>query len=322
MNRTEERIAGGLHRLADRVTPSPDAWETVRRRIADHGSIQETEIIMLTGNTTARKRSPLVAAAAAVVALGITALVVATIGGSDTDVPADSPDTTEAEAVPEPEAGPAADVPRRGAFVEPGRYQSDLLGIPIEFTLPTSTSGSRWIVGRAAPGHLAFGVHGEDTPEYFQMYRVSSWYDTDEAFDLSNLSGSLDPLDIDGWIAAHGISVEESGTTTVGGRSAEYRLLTIPENPAGDPALCIAGQTPVCLIGAGPEPIPEEASLPAHVVHGSGRQPVLWLIALDEFAPLLIEGSTTLDDPEQWREDVLGPFVESITLGEPGPAAG
>lgn len=99
MSRFEQQLERDLGQIADRATPSPDAWDSILTRIADQDPIHETEIIMLTDNTIRTKRWPLFAAAAAVVALLVGGL--ALINRDDGEQqPADTPAPPELEIVP------------------------------------------------------------------------------------------------------------------------------------------------------------------------------------------------------------------------------
>lgn len=111
MSRFEDTLQRGLHVIADRATPSPHAWQQIQRRIIDQDPPQETEIIVLTDNTTRPRRWPLLAAVAAVAALVVGGISLVN-RGDDTDDPADTP-TPESIPAPEPddhvETGPDAD---------------------------------------------------------------------------------------------------------------------------------------------------------------------------------------------------------------------
>jgi hypothetical protein len=106
MTRFEDTLRRDLHVIADRATPSSDAWDSIRTRIVDQDPVQETEIIMLTDNTMPARRWPLVAAAAAVIALAIGAIVSFGTGGDDEQIPSEPvptvqppPDDTETDAI-------------------------------------------------------------------------------------------------------------------------------------------------------------------------------------------------------------------------------
>lgn len=101
MSRFEDTLQRDLHVIADRATPSPHAWQQIQRRIIDQDPPQETEIIMLTDNTTRPRRWPVLAAAAAVLALVIGGVALVN-RDDDANDPADTP-TPETIAIPEPD---------------------------------------------------------------------------------------------------------------------------------------------------------------------------------------------------------------------------
>jgi hypothetical protein len=101
MNRLEQRVERDLRQIADRATPSPDAWTSILARIADQEPATETEIIMLTepAPTATRRRWLPFAVAAAVVALVIVGIALLTRDDSPSG-PVSPPTTAEATVVP------------------------------------------------------------------------------------------------------------------------------------------------------------------------------------------------------------------------------
>ena len=101
MNRLEHQIERDLRQIADRATPSPDAWNSILTRIADQDPDTETEIIMLTETAprSSRRWLPLAWAAAAVVAIVgaiVIALALHDTSPDDDQVPAPAATTTVA----------------------------------------------------------------------------------------------------------------------------------------------------------------------------------------------------------------------------------
>jgi len=88
MNVLEHRIERGLRQIADRATPSPNAWNSILIRIANQNPDTETEIIMLTEADTStpaptHNRRWLLVAAAALVALVVAGI--ALVNNADDD---------------------------------------------------------------------------------------------------------------------------------------------------------------------------------------------------------------------------------------------
>ena len=107
MSRFDEDLDREFPVIADRATPSPDAWASIQQRIADREPTTETEIIMLTDNTLTTRRWPLVAAAAAVVALAIAGVALVNRRRRRRD-PADPPTPT---VTPAPAPAPDTTLP-------------------------------------------------------------------------------------------------------------------------------------------------------------------------------------------------------------------
>jgi hypothetical protein len=83
MSRLAERLERDLRQIADRATPSPNAWETIRARIAAQVPVEETEVIMLTDEPArVHRRWPILGLAAAAV-IAVLALGIALLGRDD-----------------------------------------------------------------------------------------------------------------------------------------------------------------------------------------------------------------------------------------------
>jgi hypothetical protein len=109
MSRFNDRIEQDLSHIADRATPSPNAWEAIQSRIAEHADEPEMEIIMLDENRLQKPRSQrgwvLPAAAALIVIVG-GAFALTRLGdgesplvtSTETPVTTEAPTNTDAEA--------------------------------------------------------------------------------------------------------------------------------------------------------------------------------------------------------------------------------
>ena len=108
MSRFEDTLQRDLRVIADRATPSPHAWQQIQRRIVDQAPLHETEIIMLTDNTTRPRRWPILAAAAAVAALVVGGIALLNRADDD-NAPSDDP-TPATMAVPKPDDETGVDI--------------------------------------------------------------------------------------------------------------------------------------------------------------------------------------------------------------------
>jgi hypothetical protein len=158
VNRLEHHIERNLRQIADRATPSPDAWNLILARIADQGPETETEIIMLTETTTATPtptptRRWLIAAAAlvAVVVAGI-----ALVNSTDDDQ-SPEPTAVATAAPPPPTLAPTTSVAPRTQTV---RLTVTSANIPVTFTAPVD-----WTIAEGWSAHksnVAVGLLFDD----------------------------------------------------------------------------------------------------------------------------------------------------------------
>ncbi len=352
MSRFDDDFDRDFGVIAERVTPSPTAWEEIQQRIADREPTTETEIIMLTDNTFTKRRWPLVAAAAAVAALAITGIALVN-RGDEPDAPANPPQpaptiapapdgadeqsvdqqtadeqlteepiATEQTTDGQPEEEPVAEssalaLPRPGGTAEPGRYASDALGVPVEFDLGVAQTAP-WAVMNEEPGRLWMHSEGSDV-EFLAMGRLGSWYDAIEARTEGTTGlGSIPPDDIDGWIAQNGIIVVDSDEVEVGGRTAEYRQFRLDTTPGATADFC-GGGAPCLWASTGSPDVVGGTANPIQI--GLDRVQSIWLVDMDEFEPVYIFAAAQLgeDGDQQWFTDVIQPIIDSITFGEPAP---
>jgi hypothetical protein len=324
MTRLERTLERELRQIADRATPSPDAWESIRTRIADQGPHQETEIIMLTENTTPTRRWPLVAAAAAVVALAVAGVALVN-RADDVEEPAEppaptvAPETTlPATTTTEAAAPGASALPLPGAALEPGRYTSDSLGVPIAFDLDVGETAA-WTIMKNEPGSIWLISDGSDQ-ELLAIGRLGSWYDPTQAR-TENVTGlgSIPPDDIDGWMVRNSVIVVDGDEVEIGGRPAEYRRFRLDTTPGATGDFC--GSSAPCLWAAtGSADVVGGTADPLEV--GLDREQSIWVIDMGEFEPVYVFAAARLgaDADQQWFADVVQPIVDSMTFGDPAPA--
>jgi hypothetical protein len=323
MSRLEHDLERDLRQIADRATPSPDAWAQIQSRIADQDPIQETEIIMLMENTTTTRRWPLVAAAAAVLAL-VVAGVALIVRDDGEQLPADVPPTPTAVVQPDPiepdavepevdEAIPVA-LPDALGALDAASYSVDSLGVPLTFAPPPLDDVDPWRVQGADDIAVTVGPNRS----FVSMNRIGSFYDADEAQDpeMSGL-GSVPADDVDGWILRNGIVVDERSETTVSGYPATFRQVRAPAGAGDATEQCPAEQRPCVGMSSASADLQSTYDGVASGLFGD-RPHFVWIVELGEFEPLMI-WSHSLTGDEGWLDEVT-PFVDSIELGEPAPA--
>ena len=211
MSRFTDTVERDLKVIADRATPSPDAWDTdpiPDRRPGtlsgdgDHHAHREhTHPPTVAPRRSCgcgrgdrhRRASPSSTATTA------------------SEQPADVPTPTVAPA-PEPETASNAvtELPPIDSQVTPGRYTSDTPGVTVTFTLDEGQTAPWTLTSNQEPGGIQ--LWSDDSGrEFMAIGRVGSWYDADEARDgdMTGL-GSIPPDDIDGWIEQNGVIVTES----------------------------------------------------------------------------------------------------------------
>ncbi|NNE10861.1 MAG: hypothetical protein HKN41_01290 [Ilumatobacter sp.] len=324
MNRFEETLQRDLRQIADRATPSPDAWDVIQARIDDQDPIQETEIIMLTDNTTetrrlrpptdTKRRWPVFAAAAAVVVLAIGAIAV--VNRDDAEQPADVPPPTVAPAPdPTPETvSDASPLPAEGEALPPGRYAPFTLGLPVTFEVPAATA-SPWTVQVSNPVTINVG----NADGFVVLTRVGSLYDAEQAQTpgMTGL-GSIPPDDVDGWIEANGVVVSERREETVGGRPATFVQVTAPAGAGDTTESCPVEQRPCLSVGSASADLQDTYDGVSMALFGANTHS-FWFVELDDFEPLAIWSSAVVADPDDWFAE-MSPMIDSIEFGDPAPA--
>ncbi len=143
MNRLEHQIERNLRQIADRATPSPDAWNSILTRIADQDPDTETEIIMLTEATprSTRRWLLLASAAAAVVAIIGAAVIAFALNDTSSD-----DDQTPSPAAATTVAPTRLSHRRRRPFASP--QSADVPAVT--FIVPAGWTADSWAVYKAA----------------------------------------------------------------------------------------------------------------------------------------------------------------------------
>lgn len=269
--------------------------------------------------------------AAAVVGL-LAGLLVADFNSDDTPAPADvpTPDVPSSDTA----SGEVTDLGFPGATVEPGRYSTSLLGVPVEFVLDggwTLAAGSRNRVYL----HNVADASDANEARWVMLTRVGGWMTAEQAVDPDyRYTGSIDPGDIDGWIEDNDVIVANRREIEVDDRPTTAVDVQVEPDAASAPlnrvpidgqlfynVTCTAETTP-CIwsssipgatdaIGAGDRPDP--------LMH-TGRVRRMWLIEVGGFEPLLIEAIVPEGD-EAWLDEFENTTIATLELGDDAPPA-
>jgi hypothetical protein len=317
MSRLDDDLGRDLTAIAERITPSPDAWASIQQRIADRDPDQETEIIMLTENTTTMRRWPLLAAAAAVIALAIVGVALVNrddgdeapatppppTAAVDTDTSADQTesvdtDTSADQTEPADESGAPVEAPAPRTFTLTGTQEgATVFGEPDDggrasvrgtSTWSGDVTGSAEIVGFAGMNDAGDGLDGRN------------WVLVDATIDGVG-SGMLVIDDrwssnFDGTVEAEGTIVGGSGDLT--GASGTYTT-SAPEgsNDPDTPDVEVGGPYTLDLILP---PIGDVASTESVSLAGRAGG------ALDFAVPDDPETPATYVGEETWTGDITG----------------
>jgi hypothetical protein len=305
------------------------------------------------------KRNWLIAAAAAV-ALLIAGLVVAATRNDDTTlVPADPPapivepddaatpvepapdDAVEpvpddaAEPAPDDAAEPSPDdaadpqpedpatigeqIPVFGETAEPGRYTTFVLGIDASFTTPRPLFVA---ANRASDVTLIDGYDGSYTPDTglaLAFSRWAGWSTREEAVNDTPVA-SIDPYDVDAWVADNDVTLLSDTTTTIAGRPA--RVFDVQVDPASTVQAatngsggCFAGWEPCFYDGT----VASDYGQRTHWVSAQ-RITRYYLITVEGSEPLLI--SVGGPAGSEWFDEVESSVIATLELGPDAPPLG
>lgn len=308
------------------------------------------------GGNASRRRWMLAAAAALVAAL-VAGIVAFGTGEDDDLVPADeppvdslpAPDATEPEPEPEPstesEAEPEAsetvapdpdpDVPTEPVdeptyldFAGPDlvggeRYASVFLGVEVEFTLPRDMMLATHRAGTVVMiDGFENGLYTPETGLAVGLSRWAGWSTRAEAV-LPEPVASIDPEDIDAWIASNDIVVSGDTTREIAGRPA--RVLDITVDPLSDVQAavgfeggCFPGWEPCFHMGAVASD--DEATRVRGDWVSAKRTTRIYLVPIQGSEPLLITVGGPPGSP--WFDEIESTFIESLVVGPDRPPLG
>lgn len=282
------------------------------------------------------RRNWILAAAAAVLLL-IAGLVAATRNDDATLVPADTPAPTVAPNPPAADPAPddaeatAVDpatvgeqIPARGpdATIEAGRYTTNVLGMDVSFTTPRPLVV---FANRASDVVLVDGSDGSFTPESgraLSFARWAGWSTRDEAV-IETPTASIDPYDVDAWVADNDVTLIADTTTTIAGRPA--RVFDVQVDPdttvqatrtgSASSGGCLAGWEPCFYTGT-------VASDYAVRTQWISAQQIsrFYLITIEGSEPLLIGVSGPAGS--EWFDEVESSVIATLQLGPDAPPLG
>jgi hypothetical protein len=335
-----ERVERDLTQISDQATPSSTAWEAIQHRIDKQDTTAPTmEVIMLDPDTNKLNKRPrtglLVAASVAGLAL-VGGLVVVANRDNDTqpanepDIPASivpAPDPVAIEEDPDPEAQPetaapdaepAQDLPFVMNFAPPGRYTTDLLGIDASFDIPVGM-----LLETARTGEIVlFGNLEEDIGEpyaaenglFLSATRISGWSTSDEAASFSGDAASIDPYDVDAWIADNDIIVASDATTEIAGRDS--RVLELRFDPAADGGAPCVNTFGPCIFPHGIASNSVQSRKPNYTL-SSQRNSRYYILTIEGSEPLIIEAAGP--EGSDWLDVIDETFIATLELGADAP---
>ena len=218
--------------------------------------------------------------------------------------------------VPEQEVTDLASAPR--TLVAGDRYSSPNLGIDIEFTAPRDV-----LVGHNRPGIIVMvdgydeGIYTPDTGVAVGLQRWSGWSTRDEAA-LPTPTASIDPDDVDTWLASNDLVLLSDETTEVAGRPARVFEVTVDplsdvQAETGYHGQCFAGWEPCFHMGV--DASGDEANRFDWV--SAKRITRFYLLTIDGSEPLLI--SVGAAPGSTWFDEIESTFLGTLEIGPDRP---
>ncbi|MEO1064931.1 MAG: hypothetical protein AAFZ07_26240 [Actinomycetota bacterium] len=293
MSRFTEGLERQLGQIADRATPSFTAWEAIRQRVAEQANEPEMEVVMLTTDPSpeqlrVRRRYLVAVALVGLVLLGGLVALAAGRDGSES-VPVTRPPTETEEQ------------PLQGGVLGPGRYETDLLGMSMTYSVDRD-----WRVARASAAQV--GLAPPDSERRFvQFMRLGGWFSGSEATDpLYGGEGSIEPSDIDGWIASNDVIATPLPDVRLD--DGTLRVVDVQIDPASDAdELFTHSISAESVLGAPRYQFPLRADERAR----------FWLLPVESYDPILITATAPIGDAS-FLDDVAD-LVSTIDVGPPAP---
>lgn len=235
---------------------------------------------------------------------------------TETTVDADSPIVPIVPIVPSDAAEP---VPGFGSSVVPGTYWSFVLGVDIEFDVPRTmfvAANELGSLGLIDGYDAQTGQYTPDTGLSLAFRRLAGWSTREEAVSRTAL-GSIDPYDLDAWVADNDVALLSDTTTEISGHPTRVVDVQVdpestvqgPEGPNG----CFAGWEPCFHYGlTAPRPTARKDWVSAQ------RVTRFYLITIDGSEPVLVEvGAPSGSD---FFAEVESTVIASLILGDDGPS--
>ncbi|MDX2379890.1 MAG: hypothetical protein QNM02_09045 [Acidimicrobiia bacterium] len=295
----------------------------------------EMEEIMLAPNKTQkapRSRTWLVVAApAAVVAIVVAGLVDATRDDQQDPIPADNPVPTEP--VVEPEVGAGAQPEELTTSVDmrvqPGTYVTDRLGMPLTFT---TDSVMRLYFDQT--GQILLSGLDSSTGEIagMRLTRLGGWHTGEEAaIPVAEKPASIDPYDIDAWIADNDVIAERRPDATIDDHTATVYDVRI--DPASDLQVgCNSSEAPCFYsnrVSVESDDPTQMADFNRTIFQGLASR--MWLVEVPGFDPILIEAvagfhpkanlanANAFDGDAVWLDEFETTILPTVRVGPDGP---
>lgn len=312
-----------------------DYLDGLRRREMDvmltRSHLDDRTQRFVAGEPPRRSRVVAILLAAAVAAIVVGGLITIGTRGGTEEVPAvpaptttGAPTTTDVSTTIAPTttvgvpSEDAAAVPSFGASAVPGRYWSFVLGVDVEFTLPRTlyvASNELGSLGLIDGYDAVGGTYSPDTGRALAFRRLGGWSTRDEAVSRTP-TGSIDPYDIDAWVAANDVNLLADTTTEIDGHPT--RVVDVQVDPASavqapeGPNGCFAGWEPCFHYGLTvPRPTARKDWVSAQ------RITRFYLVTIDGSEPVLIEvGAPPGSD---FFDEVASTVIPSIVFGPDAP---
>lgn len=302
--------------IADRPVPSGlqivDDFDAVQGAPAGRGPV---------------RRWMAVAASIAALAL-IAGLIYAGTRTDEEPAPADEPPTS-APADPDPATGDLpAELDSPGRPLPAGRYGTELLGVELLFEIPddmllAAAKESLIVVAASASGdELSYPPSNRDwTPDNVEQLvfaRIDGWSTRDEASDTSADAASIDPYDVDGWIASNDLTLVTDEQQTIAGRPARVFEVDVDPGSGVRAGTCLGIYQP-CFFSSSVSSATDASRARESWVSASVDQR-FYLITIDESEPLLITATAPVGS--DWIDVVEGQIISTLALGPDAPPLG